>query len=114
MRRHNVVGYNPFQQWEVDLARGKARSLVGSYGFTYKDVPDLEQELLLHLDKKRHTRAAWTRQDASERTVMSRILDNRIRDIIEAVQTDLRPKHQQVANPPVGLERFLAPALKHT
>lgn len=90
MERKNKVGYEAFAAWEVDLARGKARGLVGKHGFTYEDLPDLEQELLLEIHLKRGVRESWTEVTASPQTVMDRILNNRIRGIIDSVEADKR------------------------
>jgi len=79
-----------FSKLEISLVKGKAQGLVGSYGFTQADLPDIEQELFLEVFLKRHTLRKWKKQKASERTVLSRILDNRIRKIIEAASTDKR------------------------
>ncbi|OGR89738.1 MAG: hypothetical protein A2992_06480 [Elusimicrobia bacterium RIFCSPLOWO2_01_FULL_59_12] len=79
-----------FEKWEVELAEGKARGLIGKYGFTEGDRPDIKQELLLHIHLSRGAQAGWERSTASERTTLSRILDNRIRDLIDAAQSDKR------------------------
>jgi len=90
MEKRRTVGYEAFEAWEVAMAHGKARGLVGKHGFTYEDLPDLEQELLLEIHLKRGTRDNWTHVEASQKTVLRKILDNRIRDIIDAIRTDKR------------------------
>ena len=90
MSKQKIVGYAAFARWELDLARGKARGLIGNYGFTESDLKDIEQEMLLQVYLKRGTRGSWAEVTASERTVMSRILNNRIRDIIDVVKTKKR------------------------
>ena len=90
MEKKNKVGYEAFAAWEVDLAHGKAKGLVGKHGFTYEDVPDLEQELLLEIHLRRGVRESWTKITASPQTVMDRILNNRIRGIIDTVEADKR------------------------
>lgn len=87
------VGYEAFAQWEVELAQGKAKGLIGKYGFTKNDQEDLEQELLIQIHLKRNVRSTWTEVGASERTVMSRILDNWIRDLIDGILADKRRVH---------------------
>ncbi len=87
------VGYAAFAQWEVELAQGKAKGLIGKYGFTPSDQADLEQELLLQIHLKRNVRRFWTEIEASERTVMSRILDNWIRDLIDRILSEKRKGH---------------------
>lgn len=90
MPNKNRVGYEAFSKWELELAEGKAKGLVGKHGFTSGDYDDLKQDLLLQIYLKRETRKGWSEITASERTVMSRILDNRVRDIIDAAHTDKR------------------------
>lgn len=90
MEKKNKVGYEAFAAWELDLARGKAKGLVGKHGFTYEDLPDLEQELLLEIYLRRGVRESWTKITASPQTVMDRILNNRIRGIIDTVEADKR------------------------
>lgn len=90
MKKQNKVGYEAFAAWEVHMAQRKAYGLVGKYGLTREDIPDLEQELLLEIYLKRGASETWRSITASEKTVTSRILDNRIRDIIDAIKTDKR------------------------
>lgn len=79
-----------FTQWEVNLARGKAKGLLNRYGFTETDLPDIEQELLLEIHLKRNAASNWSKRTATDRTILSRILDNRIRKIIEAASAQKR------------------------
>jgi len=79
-----------FEVWELELIAGKAKGLIGSYGFTEDDLPDIEQELCLKTYLKRQTYETWQQKTASPRTVLSRILDNCIRDMIDAAMTDKR------------------------
>lgn len=90
MKKNNTVGYEAFAKSEVNLARGKARGLVGKYGFTTEDIPDLEQELLLAIHCKRDAMAKLSDTKATWRTITSRILDNHIRDIIDDLKRDKR------------------------
>lgn len=87
------VGYVAFAQWEVELAEGKAKGLIGKHGFMREDYEDLKQDLLLQIHLKRETSTKWSEITASERTVMSRILDNYVRDMIDAAHTDKRKVH---------------------
>lgn len=82
-----------FEDWELELISGKAKGLIGSYGFTEDDLPDIEQELCLKTYLKRQTYETWQQKTASPRTVLSRILDNCIRDMIDAAMTDKRRVH---------------------
>lgn len=96
----NRVGYEAFTKWELELAEGKAKGMVGKHGFTHEDFDDLKQDLLLQIYLKRDVRRGWSEITASERTVMSRILDNRLRDIIDAVHTEKRKVH--LYSDPIG------------
>ncbi len=93
MANKNRVGYEAFTRWELELAEGKAKGLIGKHGFMLGDYDDLKQDLLLQIYMKRETRAGWVEKTASAKTVMSRILDNRVRDIIDASHTDTRKVH---------------------
>jgi len=94
MRQLNsTAGYEEFAAWEVNLVKGKARGLSGRPGFSYADIPDIEQELLLEVHLKRNASDNWAQVNASKKTVMSRILDNRIRDLIDSATTDKRRVH---------------------
>jgi len=79
-----------FKHWEVKLARGKAKGLAGKHGFWEEDLPDIEQELLLKIHLSRRLVKAMATGAASPRTIISRILDNAIKDIIDAARTDRR------------------------
>ncbi|MFA5161890.1 MAG: hypothetical protein WC421_06555 [Elusimicrobiales bacterium] len=81
---------NRFSKWEIELAQGKAKGLVGKYGFTAADLPDIEQELLLEIHLKRNVASKWSKRTATDRTILSRILDNRIRQIIETASAKKR------------------------
>jgi len=65
----------------------KARRLVGRFGFTADDLPDLEQELALDLLKRAAsfdpTRSQWS-------TFLSRCVDHRIADLIRARRSSKR------------------------
>jgi RNA polymerase sigma-70 factor (ECF subfamily) len=93
MHKNIKIGYDAFSLWEIKMAQGKARGLIGKHGFTCDDIPDLEQELLLEIYLKRDARDNWSSIEASQKTVTSRILDNRIRDILDTLQTDKRGIH---------------------
>lgn len=84
MSNRREFGYEAFAKWELELAKGKAKGLMGRYGITAEDVIDIEQELLLHIHVKRTAISHWEQRNASDRTIMSRVLDNKIRDLIES------------------------------
>jgi len=78
----------PFEQWEVDMAKKKARRLIGKYGFSEADRNDLEQELLLHVFYRRAIEKYSELETKQEET--SRLLDNKIRKIKEYAKRDKR------------------------
>jgi len=92
-KRKKTVGYEAFAKWEIELSKGKAKSLIGKYGFTEVDMKDLEQELLLQIFRTRKTWRSWKKVKASEKTIVSRILDNRIRNITRLLRTSKRHIH---------------------
>jgi len=67
-------------QWAASLIRKKARLLIGSYGFSTSDREDIEQELWYHLLKRQ---GAYDPSRGKISTFIARILDNRIRTMIE-------------------------------
>lgn len=93
-----------FSKSEVGLVKGKAKGLIGKHGFTIADLPDIEQELFMEVFLKRNTGKAWSTLTASQRTILSRILDNRIRKMVEAACADKRrvTMFSQSLNTPVG------------
>lgn len=91
-----TVGYEAFAKWEIELAEGKARGLVGKYGFTCEDAKDIEQELLLQIHITRKAGDSWSEVTASKRTVLSRILDNRVRNIIRDSRREKRKGNSEL------------------
>jgi len=89
----NIGNSRLFEDWELELISGKAKGLIGTYGFTEDDLPDIEQELCLKTYLKRQAYEVWQQKTASPRTILSRILDNCIRDMIDAAMTDKRRVH---------------------
>ncbi len=83
MPRRTRVGYESFAKWEKELAKGKIRTLIGKYELTKEDLSDMEQELLLHIHRSRNVKKSWKQITASDRTILDRILDNKIRDLID-------------------------------
>lgn len=98
----DAVGYDNFKAWEKDLARIKARGLAGNYGLTRNDVDDLEAELRLHIWIKRTKYDPNRAPRVTYETFMSRVVDNKIRDIIAA-------RRSQKRHPPEGLQSMEVP-----
>jgi DNA-directed RNA polymerase specialized sigma24 family protein len=91
MPRRTRAGYPAFSRWELDLTAAKVRNLRGNYGLTGEDLKDLEQELLLHIYVKRQNKAYWETIRVSEKTLIDRIIDNRIRNFLDVYR---QKKHQ--------------------
>jgi hypothetical protein len=87
MPRRTRVGYETFAQWEKELAKGKIWTLIGKYELTKDDLADMEQELLLHIHRSRNVKKSWKQITASDRTILDRILNNKIRDLIDTHQS---------------------------
>ncbi|MCG3204907.1 MAG: hypothetical protein KCHDKBKB_01624 [Elusimicrobia bacterium] len=90
MSNQRKFGYTSFEKWEVKLAKKKARRLIGKFGFTQEDAGDLEQELLLHIFLRKKGGSAAAQLQSKGKSVMGRILDNRIRDLIEKAKSKKR------------------------
>jgi DNA-directed RNA polymerase specialized sigma24 family protein len=73
------------------ISHSKARKLVGRFGFTVHDLPDIEQELLLAL-VKRHCR--YDPERARETTFIMRVIESKIADIIAHRQAGCRDWRQ--------------------
>ena len=88
-----------------NISRSKARKLIGHYGFTEHDVPDIEQELLLALVKKL---PYYDPEIAREATFIMRVAESRIADLIKYRQAGCRDWKQRVTslNTPAGQTEF--------
>ena len=75
------------KKWITRLIQKKARSLVGKYGFTVEDQPDIQQELYLHLLQRQHR---YDSRRGKETTYYSWLIDNYIRKVIENRCADKR------------------------
>lgn len=69
------------------ISHSKAKKLVGRFGFTVHDLPDIEQELLLAL-LKRHCR--YDPERARETTFIMRVIESKIADLINHNQANCR------------------------
>ncbi len=90
MSNKGKFGYEAFEKWEVSLVKRKARRLIGKFGITPSNVEDLEQELFLHIFLRKKGGSSNAQVQFQGKSVMSRILDNRVRDIIEKAKTKKR------------------------
>lgn len=115
---HQTHAANAALDERVDeLIKAKVRILTGKYGLTSDDLQDLRQELQLHIYFKLRNKAYWKTIRVSERTVIDRILNNRIRDFLRACK---RKRDQIVtsAEPLSGIQEEggekISPALSYT
>jgi DNA-directed RNA polymerase specialized sigma24 family protein len=83
----------PFEQWEIELVKKKARRLIGKYGFSETDRHDLEQELLLHMFVRRSVEKYSGGSFIEQQDGLSRLLDNKLRKIKEYAMRDKRSVH---------------------
>lgn len=87
MSSRRKFGVKSFEQWEMKLVKEKARKLIGKYGFVEEDIEDLKQDLMLHIFLRKKGGSTSAQVKSKTRVVMNRILDNRIRDLIEKAQS---------------------------
>lgn len=101
-KEKNPNKYDGFLKWEIELVQIKTRGLLKEgkldsknrkCRFTKDDLPDLEQELLLKVLKARETIKNYQQFTALPKTIISRILDNKIKDILNYYKSDKRYTH---------------------
>lgn len=74
------------------IANRKARLLVGHFGFSVHDIPDIEQELLLTLFKQyRH----YDPEKSRKTTFILRVVESKIADLIAYRQAECRDWRQR-------------------
>jgi RNA polymerase sigma-70 factor (ECF subfamily) len=103
---------NPLSEPELFLLaekiiRLKARILVGLFGFTEHDLPDIQQELFLELYK---TIGSFDPEKSQETTFITRVIESKIFDMIKQRQAQCRDwrkcqysLNQTVTMPEVGV-----------
>lgn len=74
--------YEDFTDYEVERVRRTARSMVGRYGISMDDVPDLEQELMLHLWRKKSAYSPGNAKKCSYETFISKLIAKKKADIM--------------------------------
>lgn len=79
--------YDCFERKLQNSIRFKARKLVGHYGFTESDIPDIEQELAIEVFLKQ---SSFDKLRAKLATFIDRVCENKIRDIIRERTADCR------------------------
>jgi RNA polymerase sigma factor (sigma-70 family) len=92
-----------------NISSSKARKLIGHYGFTEHDVPDIKQELLLELIKRLQH---FTPEKARITTFIMRVAESRIADLISFRQANCRDWKKQ--NIPVEKSGKKVPDLVET
>lgn len=80
----------PFEQWELELVNKKARRLIGIFGFTEDDTPDIAQELLLDIFLKKKGKTNHTSDHSAIQKAVLRIADNKLSAIIRASKRNKR------------------------
>jgi DNA-directed RNA polymerase specialized sigma24 family protein len=79
--------YDGLDPETVAGVRHKIHRLIRTSSFLWDDQPDIEQELILHLLLREHRHDP---KRASRRTFISRILDNKIRHLLETRHARIR------------------------
>jgi len=82
--------YEDFTDYEVERVRRTARTMVGRYGVSMDDVPDLEQELIIHLWEKKGQYSPGNARRCSYKTFISRIIEKKKADILKEKSREKR------------------------
>ncbi len=69
------------------IIRCRARMLIGLFGFTKHDVPDIKQELFLELYKRKEN---FDPEKGREATFIVRVIESKILDLIKQRQAECR------------------------
>ena len=78
---------NKFWNYAHNITHSKAKTLIGHYGFTKHDMPDIEQELLMEVIKKL---PHYDPGIAKETTFIMRVTEGKIADLISYRQASCR------------------------
>lgn len=73
--------YREFDEYAANLIKHKARKMVGTAGYTYDDLPDIEQDLMLDLLQRIKN---FNPSIAKMSTFMSRIVENKVNTLYES------------------------------
>jgi RNA polymerase sigma-70 factor (ECF subfamily) len=89
------------------IIRRRARLLIGLFGFTEHDVPDIQQELFLELYKRIEN---FDPEKSKENTFIARVVESKVIDLINQRQAECRDwrkcrdsLNQTVTLPDVGV-----------
>ena len=69
------------------IIRRQARMLIGLFGFTEHDVPDIQQELFLELYKRKEN---FNPEKGKESTYIARVVESKVLDLIKQRQAECR------------------------
>ncbi|MDD5698776.1 MAG: sigma factor, partial [Victivallaceae bacterium] len=84
MTKNNYAGINPMV---VRIAKSAARRMIGKYGLTESDLPDLEQELVCTGLKMM---ARFDPGKSKENTFIARVVESKVLDLINQRQAECR------------------------
>ena len=84
MNKNSYTGINPAV---VRIARSAARRVIGKYGLTESDLPDLEQELVTAGLK---VIERFDPEKSKETTFITRVVESKVLDLIKQRQTECR------------------------
>lgn len=87
-------GNHPFDEWEIDMVERKAKALIGTLGITKEETEDVKQELFLQILHYRKVKGS-TEVLHHEKSYLGRILDNRIRNLLDERRADKRRVHAE-------------------
>jgi RNA polymerase sigma-70 factor (ECF subfamily) len=69
------------------IIKRRARLLIGLFGFTEHDVPDIQQELFLELYKRKEN---FDPEKGKESTFIARVVESKVLDLIKERQAECR------------------------
>jgi RNA polymerase sigma-70 factor (ECF subfamily) len=69
------------------IIRRRARLLIGLFGFTEHDIPDIQQELFLELYKRQES---FDPEKGKESTFIARVIESKVLDLIKQRQAECR------------------------
>jgi RNA polymerase sigma-70 factor (ECF subfamily) len=83
---HNLTEPELFSLAEK-IIRRQSRMLIGLFGFTEHDVPDIQQELFLELYKRKEN---FDPEKGRESTFIARVVESKVLDLIKQRQAECR------------------------
>jgi DNA-directed RNA polymerase specialized sigma24 family protein len=91
MNKENSNRYDGIYDWSRKIIRQRLRPLVGLFGLTWDDLPDLEQDIMLRIFKNIGT---YNSEQGSMETFILRIIECKIKDVINHRQAARRDWRQ--------------------